>query len=461
MVRFAFFAAALALFATSANAAAPAEPVRYDLKAQIEPDAGSVAVRGAVALRLDPGTRQLTFALHRSFMVRTLKVDGVPAKFSYQALDATPFNPAVRNVVVDLPARTAATLKMDIAYDGKLETLPEWGASPDRKTLAMDDQINSRMVQLASYSAWYPAFAPFGRHFQTEMEISLPQGWTAVSGGAKRDVPSKGRAVTHWSVADNFDLAFAAAPNFKIVKTNSSGVNIEIYHTQMPETAIAGESTDLAAMTALFSNALGEASVPGGTIRHVYSPMKKGQGRAGIARAGVIITSEGRVLEAMAGDPNYSLLQDIAHEVGHFWWHFGSGQGDWVNEAFAEYSSALAVREFGSKERFESVLANYRKCVAGLPATAPSLATVPQQGGDFYVRYYKGSLMLDDFRRIMGDDAFIAAAREFYQTYKNTPAGTAEFRSFWRARIDGARVDAWLDQGGPALPTSADARAAQ
>jgi hypothetical protein len=461
MIRSLVLMMAFAVAAVSASAAITAEPVRYDLKAQIEPGTGSVAVRGEIGMQLEPGARQTTFVLHRSFAIRKLLVDGVPAKFSYQTVDPTPFNPAVRNVVVDLPARRAATLKMDIVYDGKLEALPEWGASPDTK-LAMDDQVNDRMVQLASYSSWYPQFAPFGRHFRTELEISLPKGWTAVSGGAKRDLASAdGRAVTHWSVQDNFDLAFAAAPNFKVIKTRSSGVEIEIYHTQMPDTVIAGESTELAAVTALFTDALGEANVPGGTIRHVYSPMKKGQGRAGIARAGVIITSEGRMQDALAGDPNYSLLQDLAHEVAHFWWHFGSGQGDWVNEAFAEYSSAIAVREIGSKERFEGVLAYYRKCVAGLPATAPSLATVPQQGGDFYVRYYKGSLMLDDFRRSMGDEAFFSAAREFYQTYKTTPIGTAEFRTFWRTRVDGTRLDAWLDQGGPALPTSADARAAQ
>jgi aminopeptidase N len=457
MIRSLLLMLAFAVAAVSANAATTAQPVRYDLKAQIEPGAGTVAVRGTIGMQLEPGARQMTFALHRSFAIRTLRVDGVPAKFSYQTVEPTPFNPAVRNVVVDLPAHAAATLKMDIAYDGKLEVLPEWGASPDPKTLSMDDQVNSRMVQLASYSAWYPLFAPFGHHFQTELEISLPKGWTAVSGGDKRDVAQDGRAVTHWSVQDNFDLAFAAAPNFKVIKTRSSGVEIEIYHTQMPDAVIAGESTELAAVTTMFTDALGSANVPGGTIRHVYSPMRKGQGRAGIARAGVIITSEGRMLDALAGDPNYSLLQDLAHEVAHFWWHFGSGQGDWVNEAFAEYSSAIAVREIGSKERFEGVLAYYRKCVGGLPATAPSLATVPQQGGDFYVRYYKGSLMLDDFRRSMGDEAFVAAAREFYQTYKNTPTGTAEFRAFWRTRVDGARLDAWLDQGGPALPASTEA----
>jgi hypothetical protein len=58
MVRFAFFAAALALFATSASAFAMAEPVRYDLKAEIEPDAGSVAVRSTVAMQIEPGTRR-------------------------------------------------------------------------------------------------------------------------------------------------------------------------------------------------------------------------------------------------------------------------------------------------------------------------------------------------------------------------------------------------------------------
>jgi hypothetical protein len=104
-----------------------------------------------------------------------------------------------------------------------------------------------------------------------------------------------------------------------------------------------------------------------GAIKLVFSPKRKGQGRAGIARPGMIVTSEGLMLEALAKDPSFSLLQDLAHEIAHFWWNFGEGQGDWINEAFAEYASAVAVEQLVSEEQFQKVLEGYRSTVRALP----------------------------------------------------------------------------------------------
>lgn len=105
----------------------------------------------------------------------------------------------------------------------------------------------------------------------------------------------------------------------------------------------------------LFTSRLGETTVPASTVKHVCSPKQKGQSRAGIARPGMIVTSEGLVREQLAANPNFSLFQDIAHEIGHFWWNFGAGQGDWIKEAFAEYYSAYAVQQIVSQQQFEAV----------------------------------------------------------------------------------------------------------
>jgi aminopeptidase N len=151
-------------------------------------------------------------------------------------------------------------------------------------------------------------------------------------------------------------------------------------------------------------------------------------------------------------------LQDVAHEVAHFWWNFGAGQGDWINEAFAEYSSAFAVGQVVSQEQFQKVLERYRGEVSQLPADAPSLAKVPFDGSGFVIRYYKGSLMLDSIRQTMGDTAFSGAAREFFQSYRGKSAGTAEFRSFWKEKLGdkGNMIDSWLDSAG-GLPDTAGA----
>jgi aminopeptidase N len=209
----------------------------------------------------------------------------------------------------------------------------------------------------------------------------------------------------------------------------------------------------------LFTDGLGRTTIPSGTVKQVFSPKRKGQGRAGIARTGMIVTSEGRVLEELAQEPKFSLLQDVAHEIAHFWWDFGAGQGDWINEAFAEYWSALAVERIVSEDQFQKALDGYRREVQALPSDAPSLAKVPFDGSGFVVRYYKGSLMLNYLRQVMGRNQFHAAARDFFQTYKGRSIGTAEFRSFWKEKLGDTKdaLDAWLDSTGglPKMGTEA------
>jgi aminopeptidase N len=161
--------------------------------------------------------------------------------------------------------------------------------------------------------------------------------------------------------------------------------------------------------------------------------------------------SEGRVLEDLAKEPEISLLYGHAHEAAHFWWRFGSGQGDWINEAFAEYFALIAIREIQGENAFRQALDERRERVRALPADAPALAVVPAfSGGDGYtIRYEKGALMLEAFRSHLGDNAFFDTCRRFYERFNARSAGTDDFRAFWSEALkDDAPLRSWLDSSG-------------
>jgi hypothetical protein len=426
-------------------------PVSYDLKVTIEPNQGRIAVRARIGVPVDPGAKTLQFGLHETFAITRLLVNGQSAKFSFKPGDPSPIFPATKKVVVNLPRRLAAgKAQLEIEYNGNLKEIPEFGTFEDQKQ-AMDDQVNSRLVELANYSSWYPQFFVFGHPIETTLAVSLPKGWLAICSGKKLDDREEdGWTVTRWSSARDTDILIAAAPTYKGKVIPLADGQIAIYYTQLPQEFIDREGEEIATVMNLFTQGLGSTTIPSGTIKLVFSPKRKGQGRAGIARPGMIVTSEGRMLEELAKDPKFSLLQDLAHEIAHFWWNFGAGQGDWINETFAEYSSAFAVQQIASEEQFQKVMEGYRRAVRELPADAPSLAQVPFDGSGFVVRYYKGSLMMDAIRQKMGNDAFAASAREFFQTYTGKSIGTAEFRSFWKQKLADKKdlVDLWLDSKG-------------
>jgi len=424
----------------------------YNLRISIEPEAGSIAVQGSIEFRLrDPAASNFKFNLHETLAIKKLLVNGKEASFAYVPMESQLPLPASRGVVVDVPrGRSQSRVRMDIEYSGRMKVLSEFGASPDWRH-SLDDQINSRMVELAGYSSWYPQFV-FGQPLQLGLALSLPQNWTSICSGQKlADHVQGDRALTRWSSPTDMDILILAAPNYKVKSFREPGVNLEIYHTRMPERFIEQEGMQIASVLKLYSARLGETNIPGGTVKHVYSPKRKGQGKAGIARPGMIVTSEGLTLEELALDPKFSLFQGIAHEIGHYWWNFGVGQGDWINEAFAEYFSAIAVQELVSQEDFRASMADYRKQSSELPADAPSLSTVPpMEQTSFVVRYFKGALMLDTLRQTMGNERFFVASREFVQTYAGRPTGTSEFRSFWKAKLGSQKdvIDVWLDSRG-------------
>jgi aminopeptidase N len=429
-----------------------AAPVSYDLKVRIDPEPGDLAVKGRVEFE-NPGLQRFEFDLHETFSVKALLVNGTPAKFSFAPAEFSPLTPAARVVVVEVPPGTPpGTLRMDVEYAGRLKKLPEFGAGPEG-TPSMDDQVNSHLVELAGFSSWYPQFFFGGAPVRAEFELSLPQGWVSVGSG--REVQERvdaGRSITRWSSPKDLDLLVVASPDFRRRVFRQSGVDIEIYHTRMPEKFVEAEVQQIASVVQLYTDRLGETDIPGGKVRHVYSPRLKGQGKAGTARPGLIVTSEGITLESLAADPRFSLFQPIAHEIAHFWWNFGAGQGDWINEASAEYFSAVAVQKTASDAEFGSILDDYRNQVRALPADAPSLATVPFINDDvrYVVRYFKGALLLHFLRESLGDDAFFAACREFFQTYRGKTVGTPEFRTFWKTKLAdrGSSVDRWLDSPG-------------
>jgi len=152
-------------------------PPSYDLKVSIEPDAGSMTVRGSVEVPLqNVAATNFKFNLHETFTITKLTVNGKDARFAYAPMAGQLPLPASRGVVVDVPSGLSQNrVRMDIEYGGKMKVLPEFGASPDFRH-SLDDQINSRMVELAGYSSWYPQFV-FGKQRKVELAVSLPQNW--------------------------------------------------------------------------------------------------------------------------------------------------------------------------------------------------------------------------------------------------------------------------------------------
>jgi hypothetical protein len=425
-------------------------PRTYWLDVSIEPETGLLQVEGEILLSQIPQEQPtLFFNLHSSFTIEEIRIAERKAAFTSEPNSRTRTVPSSKMVMVRIPGeidRENAALRF--TYKGKLQDIPAWG-SRDGQRFGLDDVIDSERVELASYSNWYP-FWYYGVHFDFEMELSLPEDWIAVCSGDKgREETVEERKVTFWSGTRANDIVILASPDFKTASIENDRAAIEIYYTELPEEYILGEAEGLEKTLNLFTEILGPPPGQSNVFRYVYSPKEFGQG--GYSRPGLVVASEGRMLRALKEDPELTTLRGNAHEMAHFWWNFGLDQGDWINEAFAEFFGLLAVEKIQSREEFQEIYERYQEIVLTLPDDAHAISQVPPENTEmnYIIRYYKGALMLHAFRELLGEDAFLQAARRFMQNFQNEGARTPDFRRFWNELVkDEEFLNRWLDSPG-------------
>jgi hypothetical protein len=442
----------VAVAVVCASRPASAQPERYVLDVRLDPEHGHLSASARVSVRLADGASALSFDLHETFRILECTVDGEPVRCARVESPPGEGAPGTRRVTATLPSGPRRDLvRLEIRYEGRLRKLPSLG-QPDAEGPFMDDALGPDRVELALYSAWYPSFG-FGPVFDVDMNLAIPRGWGVTCIGRERDRrESSAETTTRWEARSVNDVVVVASPRLRSKDIDTSAGRILIHHTRLPEAFLLKEGRETEQTLRLFTGILGESS-GGQTVQHVYSPRDWGQG---YARPGLIVVSEGRVLRALKEDPETSFLQGHAHEAAHFWWRFGASQGDWINETFAEYFALLAVRTIQGEGEFREILDRERKDVRGLPADAPALAVVPfgNDGSGYTIRYHKGALMLDAFRRRLGDDAFLRACRRFYEKIEGRSVGTPDFRAHWREVLgDEKLLSAWLDSpGGVPIP---------
>lgn len=144
----------------------------------------------------------------------------------------------------------------------------------------------------------------------------------------------------------------------------------------------------------------------------------------------------------LVGEPLFSDPEEacgewhVVHEVAHQWWYsvVGSDQVDepWLDEALANYSTALYYRMVYDPERAEAEIREHinQRYAAYVQAYGDGIvggSTRDYTRASYYPLVYgKGALFFDALRELMGDEAFFEGLRRYYKEYKYdvaTPEG--------------------------------------
>ena len=111
----------------------------------------------------------------------------------------------------------------------------------------------------------------------------------------------------------------------------------------------------------------------------------------------------------------YTSTKGIAHEIAHFWWNGAvtTTWEDWLNEAFAEYSMLLYIRERIGLEKFQKQVEEYKSKIKNLPPIWGIERNSPEA---YSVLYEKGSIILYEMEEKVGKDLFLNFLKEVLET---------------------------------------------
>jgi len=178
------------------------------------------------------------------------------------------------------------------------------------------------------------------------------------------------------------------------------------------------------------------------------------------------------------GDPRSTRWRNvIVHEIAHQWFGNSVTENDWdhvwLSEGFASYFTLLFIEHAYGRDEMVAGLRTGRDTIREFYAKTPDYRTIHDNISDMSQilsgpgTYQKGAWTLHMLRGLIGDAAFWTGIRDYYKTFRDSNATTADFRRTMEQASGqelGWFFDQWLTRGGfPKLSTrwSYDAKAKQ
>ncbi len=370
---------------------------------------------GSDTLYLDLVNRQ---ADSTGMVVQTVMYHGKAAAYSHRH----------NRLAIHLPAAGHADTVV-INYQGILANGLIIGESKFGKRVFFGDNYPDRARH------WLPCVDHPADKATLNWVITAPQHYRIVASGTRTAMRLNpdGTATTTWqqTVPLSTKVMVLAAANFAV--DTSGVVNGIPVTTWVYEDNKADGFHDFAtapAILAFYDSLIGP--YPFSKLAHVQSKTMYG----GMENAGNIFYFE----DAVNGRASIDYL--IAHETVHQWFGNSATEKDWphawLSEGFATYLTHEYARQREGEAVFRQRLADDRQKVLAywqqkpLPIVNTGLVTFPQVADLWELlsanTYQKAGWALHMLRQEIGEEAFWQTIRTYYRTYRDSIAGTEDFR---------------------------------
>lgn len=402
--------------------------------------------------------------------------DGTPLDWEPIDADAT-----LIRVELDAPVPPGDEISIELAFEAQLPRIAArtgWAADGDFvmagqwfpkfgvwEGSASDAEVG--MWNAYPFHANSEFFADFGAY---DVTVTLPQGWRIAGTGAQVGVPltNDDRTVTHAFHADHvIDFAWSASPLFRTLTRQAGDVTITLVYPRGQRSMARRAMVATLEALELYGSWYG----PYGqglydTLTVVVVPPDAG-GAGGMEYPTLFTVGA----YAGAGMPRcIRILEvEVVHELAHQWFQTmvatNEAEEPWLDEGFADYSTARAMRELTGGDVVTcggwtlSYLGMQRMSYIAMPRS-PMAGRAWDFGAMDYgiATYAKPVVALSTLERLVGDDAMIAFLRAYVDAYAFKHPGAEDVRT---VMVDTLGEDhaAWFFDGAVGTADTLDARA--
>jgi hypothetical protein len=369
------------------------------------------------------------------------------------------------SLIISLPGTVMEGTEfwLAITYAGRLP--PQ---AIDREAISIAQEVRENFIPLEPHfiysnrSYWYPQ-STVTDYAPAKLRISVPSGFDVVATGQPAlstapppgvvEAQQRGRLVYVFDAAEPVRYLACIVSRFRDVETarvaigpadsgrSSAGAKgeVSLFVQANPRLTgrVRGMAADAADIFRFYASIAGGAPYESFTIAAAESERPGGHSPPYFAVLNQVIGSPELVWR---NDPvsfeNYPLFF-LAHEIAHQWWGHAVGwknyHEQWLSEGFAQYFAAL----YAEKQRgnvLGNLLRQMRHTAIEQSDQGPiylgyRLGHIRADDRVFRaVIYNKGAMVLHMLRRLVGDDAFFAGVRQFYEDWRFRKAGTDDFR---------------------------------